>query len=521
MHELYTFLLGELRGTWRFRWYGLLLAFLVVLIGAYVVLTMSDEYRVRARVHVDTQSMLQPLLANLAVAPDLNTRVQALATTLLNRENLERIAREADLLVRARDEVERERVLEGLGRNINIASGGRSGIYQISYSASEPETARQVVQSVLDILTERTMGVTLSDSATATNFLENQVELYENRLRSAEQRLADFKRENMGLLPEQGGRDYYGRLRAAEETLEELQSELRTATNRRNRLQQDLVAIQSGQQSRNIPNPRLEALDAQIRRSREQLDELLLRYTESHPDVIGLRRQIERQQEERQRLENEPATASGSNLDSNPVYQELRIRLNDWNGEIAAIQTRIEDQQRRIRNLRTQVDEITEVEARLADLNRNYEVTRERYQTLLARLSTAEMSTEADASGSQMQFRLIDPPIAPLEPSGPPRDQYLLMLLPVGFGIGGAFAFFLHQVRPVFQNRRSLAELTGRPVLGSVSFVMTRAQRRIKFGKVAIFGLSALVLVAAIGAGALYADLAAQELQEAMRRLPL
>ncbi|MCK8516772.1 chain length-determining protein [Methylonatrum kenyense] len=520
MHELYTYILGELRGTWRFRWFALVIVFLVSSAGAYVVLTMPDEYRVQARVQVDTQSMLEPLLANLAVSPNLNARVQALTTTLLNRENLERIANDADLMLAARSEVEQERLLRGLAQGINI-SGSRNNLYQIAYTNSNPEKAQQVVQAVVDIMTEKTLGMTLTDSATATGFLERQVAEYENRLRTAEQRLADFKRENMGLLPEQGGRDYYGRLRGAEETLEELESNLRTAANRRDRLQQEIAALESGRQSETVPNPRLTVLDEQIRRGNEQLDELLLRYTEAHPDVIALQGQIERQQAERDRVAAEPQPTTRANLSANPVYQELRIRLNDWNGEIAAIEARISDQRNRIRNLQAQVDEITDVEARLADLNRNYEVTRDRYQTLLSRLSTAEMSTEADTSGGQFQFRLIDPPVRPVEAAGPPRDFYILALLPISFGIGGAFAFFLHQIRPVFHTRQLLSDLTGRPVLGSVSLAMTQTQRHMKLIGFSVFSLVALTLIGMIGATALYADVAAAQLQTLMRNLPI
>ncbi len=519
MHELFSFILGELRGTWRFRWYALVVAWLVAIAGAYAVLTMPDEYQVQARVQVDTDSMLGPLLDGLAVAPNMGARVQALTNTLLNRDNLERIAHESDMMLRASTTADEQRVLDGLARSINI-SGARGNVYRISHASGTPETSRQIVQSVLDILMEQAHGMTRADSALATGFLERQVSEYEDRLRTAEQRLANFKRENVGLLPDQGGRDYYQRLRGAEETLEELQEELRTVENRRNALRQEITQMESGQQTREVANPRVATLDEQIRQSRERLDDLLLRYTDAHPDVVAMRAQIERQEQEREAVANEPVPVEREQLSNNPIYQELQIRLNEQNSEIAALETRVQDQERRIRNLLEQVDDITRVETQLADLTRDYNVTRERYQTLLGRLSTAQMSTQADESGTQLQFRLLDPPITPEEPSGPPRDLYLMVLLPVSLGIGGGFAFFLHQIRPVFQSRRLLAEVTGRPVLGSVSLVMSRTQRGLKFGAVAVFGTAVLVLVAAILAGSLYADLGAEYAQLAMRRLP-
>ena len=521
MREIYIRILGEIRSAWRYRWLALMTAFIVALAGAYYVLEMPDQYEVQARVQVDTESMLGPLLADLAVSPDLNTRLQILTGTLLSRDNLQRIANEADMMTRARSSEQEERILDGLRRNIQLNARSRTNLYEISYRSDRPDVARQVVQSTLDILTEQTMGMSLSDSATATGFLERQVESYEERLRESEQRIAAFKRENIGLLPEQGGRDFYARLRDAENALEDLQSQLRTAANRRDSLRQELRNIEAGQLSEDVPNPRVTMLDEQLNRSRQRLNELLLSYTENHPDVRALEAQIERQLAEREREAANPTRQTAGDPTSNPVYQELRIRLNDWNAEIAALNSQVEDRERRIANLRSQVDELTDVETRLADLNRDYEVTRERYQTLLSRLSTAEMSSQADAAGGQMRFQLIDPPQTPSNPTGPPRTLYMMALLPVSLGAGGVVAFLLGQLRPVFQGRYSLSEITGRPVLGSVSLVMTRRQRRVKAGALSLFMLMVVALAAALLAGALHADLVADELERLIRRLPL
>lgn len=525
MHELYRFVLGELRGAWRFRWWALAVAWVVAIAGAQYVLTMPDRYQVQTRLQVDTDSLLRPLLDDLAVSPDITSRVQALTTTLLNRENLRRIARESDLLVQASSELDEERILDGLARGISIsnASSGRSStnIYRIAYTSGSPQTARKVVQTSLDILMERSLGMSMSDSASATQFLERQVAEYEERLRAAEQRLARFKRENVGLLPEQGGGDYYQRLRATEEKLEALQSELRTAENRRDSLQNEIAAMEAGRGTSSAADPRVTMLSEQLQRSRERLDELLLRYTDQHPDVIALRAQIERQEEEYERAQDAPMIADPEDLSSNPVYQELQIRLNETNAAIAELQTQIQDEQTRLDRQMAQVDEITEVETRLADLNRNYSVTRERYQALLSRLNTAELSTEADAAGSQMSFNIIDPPTTPSSPDGPPRPLYLAALLPLGLGIGGALAYLLHQLRPVFQNRGTLAEWTGRPVLGSVSLVMTRTRRHMRLWAVAVFGLGVLSLAAAVGVTILYEDVAMEHIETLMRELPL
>src|SRR5699024_811929 len=97
MHELLTRVLAEARGTWRFRWFGLAVAWFIAVAGCVLVYSLPDQYQATARVHVDTKSILQPLLKGLTVRPDVDTRVQLVTNTLLSRPNLEKIARRTDL----------------------------------------------------------------------------------------------------------------------------------------------------------------------------------------------------------------------------------------------------------------------------------------------------------------------------------------------------------------------------------------------------------------------------------------
>ncbi|RZU98374.1 XrtA system polysaccharide chain length determinant [Spiribacter vilamensis] len=522
MREFVKYLLGELRGTWRFRWYGLLIAWVVSLAGAASVLTMPDEYRVTARVQLDTQSMLRPLLQDLAVEPNLGIRMRALTATLLRRENVERIATENDLLLTASTPAQEERILERLEQEILIQGMRDSPIYQIGYTANGASQAKGVVQSTLDILTEEAMGVTMSDARSATSFLEEQVDDYEQRLRAAEERLAEFRRANVGMLPNQGGGDFYQRLNRTEEEIENLESDLETAERRRRSLREQIVRLESNPSQRIEQSPRFQQLSEDLRTSQQRLDELLLRYTAEHPDVQTLEDRIERQRQRREALETEdpPDRARTDNRDS-LVYQEFQLRLNDLESEIASIRTRLEQRQERRGELLTKVDEITEVEKRLTDLTRNYQSTQQRYQTLISRLQTAQMTTAADRSAGQMSIRLVDPPRTPEEPDGPPRALFMTAVAPVGLGMGGAFAFLLHLVRPVFQSRERLAEISGRPVLGSVSLVLTRRQRQVKTGAIAVFGLATLMLVAAAVGGAIYVDMGVEQFQNLIRRVNL
>lgn len=521
MYQITGFILGELRGMWRFRWYALGVSWLVVVIGSIVVLTMPDRYRVEAALRMNMDSVLQPLLADLAVDPDIRGHMSLIVATVLSHENLVDIAGDNNLLRDARNKAEQQQRLDRLRSQIAIRDTNRGQVYRISYAHSDPGTARGVVQSTLDRLLENARGATMSDASAAIGFLEREVATYEQRLQQAEQRLASFKRDNVGRVPGQRG-GFYKELSRLDERISTLVSDRRTARRRAVNLEEQLQRMRAGQAPVEVADTRVTALDASIRRSEAQLDELLMRYTDEHPDVTGLEGRIERQKQRRKALARATNNdRANRNLQTSPVYQEFQRRYNETRAEIASIGTRLKEERQRRDKLMAAADEMTEVETRFRDLTRNYENTQRRYQQLLSRLRNAETTAQADRSGDQMRLHLIEPPRTPTRAEGPPRLAYLFALLPMGLGAGGGVGYMLHQLFPVFRTPFQLAELTGRPVLGSVSLVMTRRQRATKLVMGFVFAAAVLVLVASVAVVASFEGVAIELLKQLPWRFAL
>ena len=97
MDPMFEQLLDYLRETWRRRFLGLILAWVIAVVGVTTVLMIPDQYEATARMYVDTQSVLKPLMSGLAVQPDIDQQVAMLSRTLLSRPNLEKLVRMADL----------------------------------------------------------------------------------------------------------------------------------------------------------------------------------------------------------------------------------------------------------------------------------------------------------------------------------------------------------------------------------------------------------------------------------------
>jgi polysaccharide chain length determinant protein (PEP-CTERM system associated) len=506
MKEQLGQILMRIRGALRYRYYALAVAWVAALIGWLAVLAMPDVYESWTRFYVDTNSVLKPLLTGLTVNTDVGSRIDMMSRAMMGRPNLERVARETKLSARARSPQDLVRMVTLLGQQIKLEGGGNN-VYTLRYSDNDPKMAQRVVKTLLVSFVEDTLGVKRIDDATARQFLQAQVKDYDTRLRDAEEKLAAFKRENVGLLPGETG-DYYTRLQTALAQLQDARDRYRLAAERRTELGKQLegeeptFGIFSGGDA-------TASSDSRVLEYRRELDQLLLQYTDKHPRVIALRAtiaQLEAQNADKASASKgtgkyQPAVprdkgdAAALALDINPVYQNLRIELSRTQVELAELQREVADKEATVANLKSKVNTIPEIEAQLTRLNRDYEVNRTQHQALMQRLQSAHLSAQAEASDAQGRFRIIDPPLAPLMPAGPRRALFISIVLLASIGLGTGVALLLNELHPVFFSRSSLAAVTGLPVLASIGVLRSKAAQPLL--------LKAPVLVAASAAGLL------------------
>jgi polysaccharide chain length determinant protein (PEP-CTERM system associated) len=230
----------------------------------------------------------------------------------------------------------------------------------------------------------------------------------------------------------------------------------------------------------NTVEPPPNSLDARIRDHRSELDRLLLEYTEKHPDVIATRESLTRLEEQRARqlaaLGVDNPDQEFANLDSNPIYQSIRMALNDAEVEIDALNAQMQERARRLEDLQALIDEVPQVEAELARLNRDYDVIYEQYQSLVRSRETQELSRKANDT-DEVDFRVIDPPMADLTPVAPNRLLLFTAVFMLALGAGGGVCWLLAQIRPVFASSAELREVIGLPVIGAVTQAWERSYR--------------------------------------------
>ena len=156
-------------------------------------------------------------------------------------------------------------------------------------------------------------------------------------------------------------------------------------------------------------------------------------------------------------------------LDMNPVYQNLRMSLSQADADLAEMRGQMAAQQAVVAELRSRVNTIPEVEAELTRLNRDYEVNKTQYDTLLQRLESAKISESAEQNTESVKFRVIEPPTVPVKPSGPVRPALNSLVLLAALAAGLGLAILFAQMHPTFTTRDLLQKVTGIRVLGTVT----------------------------------------------------
>lgn len=477
MNEQLTLLYGYLRGMWQYRWSALVIAWIVAILGWPYVFSLPDQFKSRAVVYIDTTSVLKPLLKGLAPETDSSDEIRVMTRVLLSRDNLLSVIRETDMDLELDSQQQREKMVRALAGSIVIKGGAsgkkkkapKSNIYEISYQSSSANRSYQVVSTLLNTMIEGTLSSTRTDAITAHRFLDTQIVDYEKRLSLAEQQLAEFKKANVGFMPDEKG-GYYMRLQRAQDNVEKNQSALRLAQRRNKELKRQLrgespILGGAGYQS---------STDLQIQRYQEQLNSLLNQYTEQHPDVQALILIIEDLKSNRVAGIGETASLSADDsTEYNPVYQEMKVELSRSSVEIETLKIQLLDYESDVSKLKSSVDIIPEVEAELAKLNRDYDVTHRRYLSLVERRESAQLAQNMGQSTSNITFRVIEPPLVAHRPSGPNRVLLLSGVLVAAMGAGLAWSFVRYILQPAFINMRQLGAVTGLPVLGSVGLYLS------------------------------------------------
>lgn len=506
MDEFLRIAVITLHGMWNHRWIGIATAWLAAAVSFLAIASTPELYEASARIFVNTDSILKPLMTGLTVQPNDDQRIVMLSRVVISRPNVERLVQSVGLDANLPSREQREAVVDSVIKRLQFKGAGRDNVYTLTFRDVDPERARKAVEMMTGMFIQSSKGGKSEDTETAKKFIEEQIAVYDKKLQDAENRLKEFRTRYLGMAPGEGRQDYFARMAETERTLNQARLELREAERARD-------AYRRGLESADAPVPgsptpvtgALAAdLDSRIETQRRNLDALLQRYTDNHPDVQGARRvlrDIEAQRAQLGPVRSAAAAPAASAFAGPRASEQLKISLAQSEASVASLSARVAEYAARYDNLKQSASLVPKLEAELAQLNRDYEVNKRNYEMLAARRESANISGEMQTVSGVADFRMVDPPRVSPQPVWPTHRVLFPLALLASLAAGLIAAYVARELRPSFYDGRSLRESTGLPLLGVVSLNVTApASRRMRQARIRFAGaLGALVASYAVG----------------------
>ena len=473
------------RELWENKFLSLLGFALVSFVVLGVGMTWSSKFETSATIYADNQNILGPLLKDHAEQTRLEDHAKVVKDMLHSPRILRRVAE-------ALYPAELQESADALGRYIGIIRSRidvknlASGYIKLSYSDSTSQGAYEGLNTIVDVFIRSSAEEQRSESREAYLFIDNQVQQYKEQLVLAEERLKNFSAQNFD------GRDgdvhaSISRIRSQIEELKiSIDEDLTTIVSLKKQLTNE-SEFSSRKAKANIYMERLVKLE-------NRLSALLLTYTEDYPDVVSLRYQIEdvRNTMAQEEANSSPTESSEQELVLNPLYQEIRSRLSQTNTDIEAKRKRLSVLNDLLEQEFERRKRIAARGAEEAELKRDYNVTKKIYEDMLERKEKARLSMTLNVEGQGVTYRVQDPPIPPLSPSGLRFLHFVLAGPILGvFGVLGlVVAFVILDPRIRFPDR--LSQINA-PLLAVVPHVATPLSKRIMRKDIALCVLFAAV----------------------------
>jgi polysaccharide chain length determinant protein (PEP-CTERM system associated) len=468
-----------LRAAWRRRWMGVIVSWLVCGIGWVAVYTIPNQFESSARLFVDADAVLTPLLRGLAADSAPTTQLEILQRTLLSKPNLEKLVSKTDLDLTLNSPSDRERLLTRLAAEIKVTPQTRN-LFTITYRDKSPKLAHDVVQTLLTIFVESATGGSRADMENARRFLERQIQSYEQQLRAAEKRRADFRARYIEILPADNNPNVPA-LEGARNQALALEGRLQDVLISRDALKQEvenmppMLVVESGGPNGGPLGP---VVKTRMQDAEDQLRMMLLKDTEKHPDVVAQRKLIESLKTLPKDLPAEGSGKATGGRDAaanvmkrsvpNAVYDQLKVKLIDADTSVISLQRQRDDAVRYRERLEKVQREQPGLIAEYQNMDRDYTVLRHNYEELLGRLQSANIAQAADTQADKVKLQVIDPPEIPRLPVAPNRMLLITGVLLGGLGSGAGLTVLFGQLDRSFSTVDDLRSL-GLPVLGGIS----------------------------------------------------
>jgi polysaccharide chain length determinant protein (PEP-CTERM system associated) len=504
---------------WRRRWFMVVTALGLALATAIVGYFVPNKYRAQTVILVDPQKVPDRFVASTVTAT-VADRLSTLRQQILSTTRLSQIADEMNLYADERKSKTHEEIIEIMRKaiEVDIANANPTrpdstlGAFAIAYSNEDRHLAAKVTNRLASLFIEENIKAREQQVLGTADFLDRELEEARSKLNEKEEQIKQLKQKYVSELPQSQS--------VHVSALSSLQLDMRSEMEAINRAEQQKLYLQAlisesvpvVNLDRNVP-PEVIALRNQLVQSQLQMDALLKRYGQQHPDVRkkmlevrDLQEKIaEAQKEAEQNAPPDPRavgasssqTASGSQARRNPVVESQLVTLDD---EIQKRGKRIEEIRQRIAFHQSKLERIPVLEAEMAAIMRDYDAARTLFLNLNDRKFSADMFTKVETLQKGERFLVLDQAAVPERHASPNRPLINAIGLAAGLLVAVFLVLALEYVSPTVKTEQEITEQFGVPVMGEIPWVTTAAQRSAARRKLLFAGAGSTLLFAAYAA---------------------
>lgn len=388
------------------------IALLLMTVVFAVSFVLPRKYQASSTVFIE-KNVISDLVKGITVTPSMEDTINVLTYAITSRTLMTKVVDNLDLNL-SKSEKETENLIKMLQSNTKVKVKDKN-LFIISFTDKNPRVARDFVNTLVRLYIEENMSSKRGESYDATKFLSEQIETFNTKLEKAEDEVNAYKREKGGIISIDEGK-LFEEINTAQQKLYDLELRRRQLEGMR-------------QVTRRANDP----LESRLNALQKRLDELRVEYTDSYPDVVKVKGDIETVKEQMK--------ARGG-AESQPLEPQELARIES---EVAAIKVTEKGLQRYINTNRSLLQSIPSAKAGLDKLELEKKNQKNIYDQLFARHGQSEVSKQMEVQDKSTTFRIVDPALLPVKPSSP--DRLKIMLLGMVAGVAGSFGllFLLDQ----------------------------------------------------------------------------
>lgn len=456
----------------RFWWVPPLTTLFLGTVGVVATLVLPKKYTSSTLVLVE-QPTVPTEYVKPVVSDDLNRRVESMKQQVLSRSSLQPIIEKFNLYPSQRQKAHMEDLVDQLRKSVEVdlmepmagAVNRQPPGFHVSVTFDNPQLAQQICTDITSMFMQQNGKRREQQATDTTHFLSQQLEEAKAKIDEQDAKLAQFKRQYLGSLPEESQTNL--------NILNGYSTQLEAATQALNRAQQDKAFNETMLNQQEInwkaqfngqPNP--ESQEQQLASLQAQLSDLLARYTPEHPDVVKVKAQLEEAKKKVQDPATKgPANSKDGSLREPPQLQQLRAKIKQDDLSIAEASKRQNQIQEQIRVMQGRVQASPMVEQQYKELTRNFQTAQEMYNSLLKNRESAAMAADLEHQQESERFSVLDPPSLPLSPSSPKRIVLIGGGLAGGLVLAVAILYLLMLTDKAMYSERDVETCLNLPVL--------------------------------------------------------